>query len=150
MGFYQPFIPPTPKETDLSGYTVVITGASAGLGKEASFQLLRLGVKTLIIGVRNLAKGYDVRSSLLADPEISHKNPTAVIKVLPLDLEDYSSVIRFADKVRQETEELDVLILNAGINLGHFEKCRATGHERYLPASTIHLVSTSCTMKTNH
>ncbi|KAL2807792.1 putative short-chain dehydrogenase [Aspergillus granulosus] len=131
------FIPPTPKETDLSVYTVVITGASAGLGKEASFQLLRLGIKTLIIGVRNLAKGYDVRSSLLADPEISHRNPTAVIKVLPLDLEDYSSVICFADKVRQETEELDVLILNAGINLGHFEKCRATGHERFLQVNYL-------------
>lgn len=105
-----------------------MTGATAGLGYEASLQLLRLGLSTLIIGVRSFARGNEARRKLLADAEVQRLNPNATIKVLRLDLEDNESVVNFAETVKEETNELDSLVLSAGINLGDYRKSRM-GHE---------------------
>lgn len=137
MPFYQPHIPPTPPSTNLTGQTILITGATAGLGYAASLQFLRLRASKLIFGVRSITKGHSAAAAMLADPEVRRVNPNAEIKVLELDLVDYESVVGFAGKVGEEVNlkggkgkgRLDVVLLNAGINLGEFRRCERSGWE---------------------
>lgn len=128
MGWYQPHIPETPQGTDLTGQTIVVTGATGGLGYESSLQLLRLKASTIILGVRSTKRGNDARQSLLADDEVQRVNPQAKVKVLQLNLADERSVVEFANRVLKEESRLDVLLLNAGINLARWEQS-PSGHE---------------------
>lgn len=128
MAFFQKPIPATSPGTDLTGHTIIVTGASAGLGYEASLQLLRLKASTLILAVRNVEKGKRARDAMLADSEVQRLNPHADLRVMRLDLVDFQSVVEFSNQVLEDIQSLDVLLLNAGINLAHFEKSPA-GHE---------------------
>lgn len=135
MGWYQPHVPLTPSKIDLTGQTVAVTGATAGLGYESSLQLLRLKAGTLIMGVRNTSKGNEARERLLADSEVKKVNPQAKVKVFKLDLVDEKSVVSFANRVLKEESRLDILLLNAGINLAAFQTS-PTGHEMYIFLTT--------------
>jgi len=115
MPFIQPTVTPNPDSLNLSGQTVIITGANAGLGFECARQFLMSRASTVILAVRTISKGEAARTSLLANQEIKKRNPGADVKVLKLDMEDYKSVIAFADSVKKEFHDLHVLLLNAGI-----------------------------------
>lgn len=54
------------REPDLRGRTVVMTGASDGLGREAALQLARWGAD-LVLGVRSRAKGEIVRERIVRE-----------------------------------------------------------------------------------
>ena len=128
MGFFQKPIPPLNPDTHFTGQIIIVTGASAGLGYEASLRFLRLKVTTLILAVRNVEKGSRARETLLADSQVQCLNPNAEVKVMRLDLVDFQSVIEFADRVLKEVQSLNVLLLNAGVNMARFEKSPC-GHE---------------------
>lgn len=121
--FQQAAIPPTP-DLDLTSQTIIVTGATGGIGFETSLQLLRHRASNLILAVRDLDKGETARTRLLEDPEIRRVNASAVVEVFQLDLRDFKSVVAFADQVMHNVERLDVLLLNAGINLARFEKTK--------------------------
>ncbi len=87
-----------------AGRTVIITGANSGLGAVTARELARCGAK-IIMAVRNTSKG-----------EAAARQMTGDIEVRQLDLQDLSSVRRFADGV----DEADVLINNAGIMAAPF------------------------------
>ena len=111
--------------SDLTGQTIIVTGATAGLGYETSLQFLRLKATTLILAVRNIEKGKRAREAFLADDQVQRLNPNAEVRVMRLDLVDFQSVISFADRVLREVKRLDVLLLNAGINMAQFAKSPA-------------------------
>jgi len=67
---------------------------------------------------------------LLGDAKVRSVNPNAEVKVMKLDLEDFRTVVTFADQVMSEVGRLDLLLLNAGINLTRFEKTK-DGHEMF-------------------
>lgn len=117
MGFRQPPVAPLPDDLDLNGRTAVVTGASAGLGLEFARQLLQRRVSTLILAVRNISKGEDVKCQLLSEPETKRINPGANVKVMKLDTASYSSVKGFAKEFRAANLDLDILMLNAGIGI---------------------------------
>lgn len=127
----QPPIPPTPAGTDLSGKTVIVTGGNAGMGYEAARQFLTLRASRVIIAVRSRAKGQEAVSAVRADPEVKAANPEAVVEVFELDLDDHQSGLRFAQKVKQELKELDILLCNGGVNIMKYQKS-ASGHERVM------------------
>jgi NAD(P)-dependent dehydrogenase (short-subunit alcohol dehydrogenase family) len=112
----------------LSGQTVLITGPTSGLGYAASRQLLLLKPKLLIFAVRNIDKGEATRKEFLADSEILAAHPTAAIKVLHLDLENYASVLSFVAALKTETNLLHMAILNAAAVPGAFVLAQ-DGHE---------------------
>jgi len=85
---------------DLSGRTVVVTGASSGLGLEASRALADAGAH-VVLAVRNLGKGEQAAGGISGSTEIR-----------TLDLGELASVRAFAERWRGP---LDVLINNAGI-----------------------------------
>jgi hypothetical protein len=86
-----------------AGRTVIITGANSGLGAVTARELARTGA-AIIMAVRNTRRG-EVAARQMRGFKTGH------VEVRELDLQDLSSVRRFADGVGQA----DVLINNAGI-----------------------------------
>lgn len=125
----QPRIPPTPEGTNLSGKTVIITGGNSGLGLEAARQFLTLGTSRVILACRSRSRGQEAVTALRADPTVKEANPKAVIELFELDLSDYQSGFRFADKVKKEVKELDILLNNGGQVVMKFERA-SSGHEK--------------------
>lgn len=93
---------------DQTGRTVVVTGASSGLGLVLTRALVGRGAQ-VVMAVRDAAKGESVRAELLAD------RPSGRLDVVTLDLLDLDSVRRFADHLHDQDRAVDVLVNNAGI-----------------------------------
>jgi NAD(P)-dependent dehydrogenase (short-subunit alcohol dehydrogenase family) len=84
---------------DQHGRTVIITGASSGIGAASARALAAAGAR-VILGVRDVDKGRRVAEDL----------PSATVE--RIDLADLASVRRFADNV---ADDVDVLINNGGV-----------------------------------
>ena len=85
---------------DLADRTVVVTGASSGLGFITARELARAGAR-VVLAVRNASKGERAAAGIVGHTEVRQ-----------LDVSSLASVRGFADSW---TGELDVLINNAGI-----------------------------------
>ena len=136
----QPRIPPTPPGTSMAGLTAIVTGGNIGLGFETARQYLTLKASRVIITVRSEFKGQEAIAALRADLAVKAANPSAKIEAFILDLEDYNSAFRFVQKVKEEVEELHVLLCNAGMNILNFETSKS-GHEMVMQGK--HLNSNS-------
>ncbi len=134
--FTQPKVTPLPTGINLDGRTIIITGASAGMGLETARQLLALNASNLILAVRNTTKGENCKNSLLADPAVKKHNGKPTVKVMKLDMDDYSSVKSFAKAVKAEIPIVDYLLLNAGIGILKFQQS-ASGHERTMQVNYL-------------
>jgi hypothetical protein len=95
---------------DFSGQTIIVTGSNIGLGLEAARHLLRLKASKLILAVRSLEKGEAAAEELLKSTGATQNT----VEVWPLDLSDYGSVKKFADRANG-LERLDAVISNAGM-----------------------------------
>lgn len=78
--------------------TWIITGGNRGIGKEFIHQLLSKN-HTIITGVRNPER-----------MDIDHE----LLSIFKLDVSDSQSVVEFAQSVSQKTNQVDVLVNNAG------------------------------------
>ena len=132
----QPKVTPLPTGINLQGKTIVITGASAGMGLESARQLLALNASTVILAVRNTTKGEACKQSLLSDPAVKKHNRNPTVKVMKLDMEDYKSIQSFAKAVRAEVPVVDYLLLNAGIGMLKHE-IAPSGHERIMQVNYL-------------
>ncbi|KAE8134197.1 hypothetical protein BDV38DRAFT_273714 [Aspergillus pseudotamarii] len=101
---------PVDPTVSFAGKTVVLTGATSGLGFEAAIKLLNLGVESLIIGSRSLERGDATKTEL-------EKRTTrqGVIQVWELDMNSFQSVKTFASRIQKEIKQLDIALLNAGL-----------------------------------
>ncbi|PWY68277.1 short-chain dehydrogenase/reductase family protein [Aspergillus eucalypticola CBS 122712] len=102
--------PVDPSGVSFAGKTVILTGATSGLGFEAAVKLLRLGVESLIIGSRNLQRGQATKTELE-----KLTNRQGVIQVWQLEMNSFQSVKSFANRVNEELHQVDIALLNAGI-----------------------------------
>ena len=93
---------------DLTGKKILVTGASAGLGQEASRALAAHGA-TVIMTARDRAKGE------AAVAAIWQSAPEADLELRLVDLASLNSVRDFTDGFRADHDRLDVLIGNAGV-----------------------------------
>ncbi|RAL02911.1 putative short-chain dehydrogenase/reductase family protein [Aspergillus ibericus CBS 121593] len=123
--------PVDPSGVSFAGKTVLLTGATSGLGFEAAVKLLNLGVESLIIGSRNLQRGQATKTELE-----KLTNRPGVIKVWQLELNSFQSVKSFANRVNDELKQLDIALLNAGLWNRDFG-VSAEGWEETLQVNTL-------------
>lgn len=89
----------------VGGRRILITGASAGIGRETALQLAPGGPELLLV-----ARRRDRLEALAA--EVTALGATA--HVLPCDLSDLDAVDALAERVVTEFDGVDVLVNNAG------------------------------------
>lgn len=94
---------------DLTGTTHVVTGATAGIGRETALELARSGAQ-VVLAVRSTERGEHVADQIRS--RISRAQHPGGVEVAHLDLADLSSVRGFADSWGER--QIDVLINNAG------------------------------------
>ncbi|PNP78965.1 hypothetical protein FNYG_07830 [Fusarium nygamai] len=92
----------------LEGKVILVTGATAGLGKESVLQFAYHNPSRIYLCGRNLQKAQ------LAAQDIQHAVPLASLRLLHLDLCSFASIKEAARIVLSECERLDILMLNAG------------------------------------
>ncbi|MDD3568656.1 MAG: SDR family NAD(P)-dependent oxidoreductase [Bacteroidales bacterium] len=124
----------------LCGKVAIVTGGNSGLGFESAMALAANGAE-VIVACRSVDKGAKARK------EILKSSPEGLVKVLPIDLKDLSSVKSFADEFKSHYTRLDILINNAGIMISPFpltkdglESQMGTNHLGHF-ALTGHLLS---------
>ncbi len=93
---------------DLSGKTMVVTGANSGLGYEAALQFARKGAR-VVLACRDSGKA---RAAMAA---IAALHPEALLEDMELDLANLASVRAFAQAFLARQGDLHVLCNNAGV-----------------------------------
>jgi len=89
--------------------TALVTGASSGLGFEASAQFAEQGYQRVIITARTSAKADAARDRLVA------RTGEDAFETLVLDNDDLATVESAAAELAERGGKIDVLLLNAGI-----------------------------------
>uniref|UniRef100_A0A8H7XYR4 NAD(P)-binding protein n=1 Tax=Psilocybe cubensis TaxID=181762 RepID=A0A8H7XYR4_PSICU len=96
-------------KVDLTGKTIIVTGANSGIGLETAKHFARMSPGRLIITCRNKEKGEE------AVKQIIQATGYASVEAWILDLVDFRSVKSFAERYEQEGGRLDIIIQNAAV-----------------------------------
>ena len=102
---------------NLNGKTVLVTGATSGIGKATAMGLAKLGA-SLVLVCRNKDK------SLQAINEIIEKTGNNSIELILANLLLQQEVRKAASEFLSNHSRLDVLINNAGSNFSHYGETR--------------------------
>lgn len=97
-----------PTTPDMTGRTVLVTGANAGIGKETAVGLAAAGAE-VVMTARDRAKG----EAALA--EVRDRAGSDRVSVGDLDLASLASIRAFAAEFLATHDRLDVLVNNAGL-----------------------------------
>ena len=92
---------------NLQGKTILITGATNGIGKVAALELAKMGAQIVVVG-RSAKKTREVVE------EIKTASQSPAVHMLIADLSVISEVRKLADTFKEKYPRLDVLINNAG------------------------------------
>ncbi|KFA48445.1 hypothetical protein S40293_00378 [Stachybotrys chartarum IBT 40293] len=125
-------LPITLGPEDCRGKTYIVTGANGGLGFECAKHLIEFEAQHVILAVRSPSKGKEALAQIEAAT-----GRVGVGEVWDLDMASYASVQRFADRVKNNLDRIDGLVLNAAVNNNEWEV--AEGLEISL---TVNVVST--------
>ena len=92
---------------DMSDKTVLVTGATSGIGFAAASQLASMGARVILVG-RNETKGD------LAKKKILSSTPQAVLRFYRADLYYQQDIKILVEQLISSEPKLDILINNAG------------------------------------
>jgi uncharacterized protein len=95
----------------MKGKTVLITGASSGIGADTAKAFANLGALVLLLA-RNESRLNQVAETI--------RSQGGEALVFPVDVGDYDAVVAMAEKVKQQIGVPDVIINNAGSGLWRF------------------------------
>ncbi|KAJ7714745.1 hypothetical protein B0H16DRAFT_519954 [Mycena metata] len=96
---------------DLTGRTFLVTGSNTGIGFGLVTHLARLQPAQLILAVRDLNKGEAAKQAI-----IQQTGFTGSLEVWELDMADFASIKRFAERANTTLKRLDGVNLNAGVS----------------------------------
>lgn len=94
-------------EGSMSGRTVLVTGATSGLGLAAATEFARLGARTILLG-------RDPARTLRAADQVRAASVGGQVSTVVADLADLGAVRAAAEQVFADVDRLDVLVHNAG------------------------------------
>lgn len=119
----------TPAPDALAGKRILLTGATSGIGRAATGQLLDLGAEVLVVG-------RDESRTTKAVAELAVAHPAGTVSAHIADLGDLSAVRALADALLTADQPFDGLVHNAGALLAD-KTMTADGLETTL---AVHLV----------
>jgi NAD(P)-dependent dehydrogenase (short-subunit alcohol dehydrogenase family) len=92
---------------EIGGKTVLVTGATSGLGLQASIDLARQGARVVMVG-------RDRTRSDAALADVRTRSGSSDVSLLMCDFSSQAAIRRLAVEYRATHDRLDVLINNAG------------------------------------
>jgi len=92
---------------DIKGKTVLLTGATSGIGLEASVALARQGARVVMVG-------RDPARTVAAVADVAARSGSKEVSYLLADFSSQAAIRALADAVRSRVDRLDVLVNNAG------------------------------------
>lgn len=92
----------------MTGKTVLVTGATFGIGQATALQLARLGASTIVAG-RNEEKSQKVVHNIQQETGNPH------VEYLLADLSSISQTVALAEEFKARYDRLDVLVNNVGV-----------------------------------
>ncbi|KAJ7701185.1 hypothetical protein B0H17DRAFT_1005151 [Mycena rosella] len=101
--------PPAVVTADLTGQTVIVLGANTGIGFQATLHFAKMNPGRLILACRSESKGQAALDKLKA------QTGCMTAELWLVDLADFASVRRFADKLEQDGGRVDILVENAAV-----------------------------------
>ncbi|TAQ84760.1 hypothetical protein B7494_g6919 [Chlorociboria aeruginascens] len=113
-------VPPLPPPLTFKNHTILITGATSGLGLATAVHFANLGASNIIITARNASKGSAAKAAIESQSHPTGAKPD--ITVLELDMDSFASIQGFAEKVKGEVKSIDYVLLNAGLLNTGFRK----------------------------
>ncbi|KAK6996838.1 hypothetical protein R3P38DRAFT_3067999 [Favolaschia claudopus] len=125
-------------EANLTGKTVVVLGASTGIGFESCKHFAGMNAGKIILACRSESRGRAAVEKLRQETGYT-KGELWIV-----DLADFRSVISFVDKYEREGGRLDILLANAAMEPGKFiptkDGWESTMQVNYLATSLVVLL----------
>ena len=97
-------------ESRLTGKVVLITGATAGIGRSTAFGFAKMGCK-LVLLVRNAEKGEALKKEIQAEYDVE-------ITLLIVDVRDAKGIEAAILGLPEEWKKISILVNNAGLAFG--------------------------------
>ncbi|KAJ7613155.1 hypothetical protein FB45DRAFT_874676 [Roridomyces roridus] len=108
-------------KADLKGKTVLVLGANAGIGFEATKHFATMNPGRLILACRSQSRGQEALETGSRYAEVKKETGCSVAELWLVDLADFASVKAFADRFDKDGGRLDILVANAGVNPSKYE-----------------------------
>ncbi|OAP55522.1 hypothetical protein AYL99_10495 [Fonsecaea erecta] len=132
--------PPKPVTESFASRTILLTGATSGLGLEAAKKIAALHAERLIITARNEAKGEAAKREIEEFVKLHSSGdataPKTEIIPMVLDMGSFAEVQRFAETLKSRFPALDGAILNAGMMNSKYRQS-SDGWEETLQVNTL-------------
>ena len=111
------------------GKTVIVTGASSGIGEATAKEFLNQGAKVILVS-RNESKMRDLFKDF----------NSALCPIYPFDLTHLDDIDSFVTMLIEKEGPIDILFNNAGISqFGYFEKSDLSVLNKIMAVSYTHL-----------